>query len=145
MGKIIQTIEIPKKISDHPILIFQTEIPIPLKEKYETKIILDKNLIQWNKEKIIDITNDKNNPVFKDPKKLIKQIRHKIKFTNEDYSQDFEDIKEKEKQKFIELKKKKISEINQLLNAQTLGKEPYQRLTSLMQFNQTTKWWKPEN
>ena len=55
MGKIIQTIEIPKKISDHPLLILQTEIPIPFKEKYETKTILDRDIIEWNKEKIIDI------------------------------------------------------------------------------------------
>ena len=145
MGKIIQIIEIPKKISDHPLLILQTEIPIPLKEKYETKLILDRNIIEWNKEKIIDITQDKNNPEFKDPKKTIKQIRHKIKLTNEDYLQDFEHMEQKEKQKFIELKKRKISEINQLLNAQTLGREPYQRLIGLMQFNQSTKWWKPDN
>lgn len=145
MGKIIQTIEIPKKISDHPLLILQTEIPIPFKEKYETKTILDRDIIEWNKEKIIDITQDKNNPQFKDPKKTLRQIKHKIKLTNEDYLQDFERMEQKEKQKFIELKKRKISEIHQLLNAQTLGREPYQRLTGLMQLNQSTNWWKSDN
>ena len=54
-------------------------------------------------------------------------------------------MEQKEKQKFIELKKRKISEIHQLLNAQTLGREPYQRLTGLMQLNQSTNWWKSDN
>ena len=36
MGKIINKIEIPKKISDHPMIILQMEIPIPMKEKYQT-------------------------------------------------------------------------------------------------------------
>ena len=35
-----------KKISDHPMIILKMEIPIPMKEKYQTISILDKNIIK---------------------------------------------------------------------------------------------------
>ena len=34
--------------------------------------------------------------------------------------------------------------MSQLLNAQSLGREPYQRLASLMQINNGITWWKAE-
>ena len=67
-----------------------------------------------------------------------------MKLIKEDYTQYFEQLKEQEKERFKELKKKKAIEINQLLNAQILGKEPYQRLTTLMQLNYQQTWWKAE-
>ena len=50
----------------------------------------------------------------------------------------------KKKERFKELKKKKAIEINQLFYAQTLGKEPYQRLTTLIQLNYQQTQWKAE-
>ena len=55
-----------------------------------------------------------------------------MKLIKEDYTQFFEQSKEHKKERFKELKKKKAIKINQLLNAKTLGKEPYQRLATLM-------------
>ena len=69
MGKIIDKIEIPKKISDHPMIILQMEIPIPMKEKYQTISILDNNIIKWNLEQIHKITQDSQEIEFKDPQK----------------------------------------------------------------------------
>ena len=38
-----------------------------------------------------------------------------------------------------------IHEISALLKSQTLGKEPFQRLTHLMQLNNKNIWWKPDS
>ena len=64
---------------------------------------------------------------------------------NENYFQNFEELKEANKQKFQELKKKKLTELVQLCNANSLGHEPYQRIASLMQIGTKVQWWKPEN
>ena len=68
-----------------------------------------------------------------------------MKLIKEDYTQYFEQLKDQEKERFKEIKKIKAIELNQLLNAQILGKEPYQRLTTLMQLNQQQTWWKAES
>ena len=54
-------------------------------------------------------------------------------------------MKQKEKEKFKEIPKRKEIKNNQLLNSQTLGKEPYLRLESLIQLSQRTKWWKSKS
>ena len=76
---------------------------------------------------------------------MITRKRHQIKLTNEDLIQNFEKLKQQEKEKIKELKYKKAKELSQLLNAQSLGKEPYQRMASLMQNNNGTTWRKSEN
>ena len=43
-----ETIRVPNKISDHPILIFSTTIPIPLKNEIKTITIIDQTLTTHN-------------------------------------------------------------------------------------------------
>ena len=57
---------------------------------------------------------------------------------------NFIELKEKEKEKFKEIKQKKAEEINKLIEAKQLGSEPYQRLTTLMQIGTKDIWFKPE-
>jgi len=64
---------------------------------------------------------------------------------NENYFQNIEELKETNKQKFQELKKKKLTELAQLCNANSLGHEPYQRIAGLMQIGTKIQWWSPEN
>ena len=48
MGKRINKINLPKIISDHPMLVYQMNIPIPLKGSYEEITIFDKNKLTLN-------------------------------------------------------------------------------------------------
>jgi len=72
---------------------------------------------------------------------------HEISLLNEKYIEEFEELKakEKEKEKFKQIKIRNIQEISSLLKSQSLGKEPFQRLTHLMQLNNKNIWWKPES
>ena len=54
---------------------------------------------------------------------------------NENYFQNFKKLKEISKQKFQELKKKKLTELSQLCNENSLGHELYQRKESPMQID----------
>ena len=53
--------------------------------------------------------------------------------------------KNTEKERFKNLREKKISELITLLTTNNLGKEPQQKLTTLMQIRSKVKWWKSEN
>ena len=50
-------------------IILEMEIPISMKEKYNTIKILDTNDIKWNLEQIYKITRENNKIEFKDPHK----------------------------------------------------------------------------
>lgn len=145
MGKIERIIKIPNKISDHPIVILKLTIPITMKEPYEKINIQDIDIIQENNKSLHAITREEKNITFKDPDRVITRKRHQIKLSNEDLAQHFDKLKQQEKDKIKELKQKKSIELNQILNSQTLGKEPYQRMASLMQLNTGITWWKAEN
>ena len=145
MGKRINKINLPKIISDHPMLIYQINIPIPIKNNFEETTIFDKNKLTQNKEEIKKITLNNNYiPILSNPSKIIKRKIYTIKLTNENYSENFNELKEKEKEKFKELKAKKAEEIGKLIEAKQLGTEPYQRLTSLMQIGKKDIWFKPD-
>ena len=145
MGKRINKINLPKIISDHPMLVYQMNSPIPLKGSYEEITIFDKNKLTLNNEEIKKITQNNNYiPILNNPLKTIKRKIHTIKLTNENYTQNFNELKEKEKERFKELKAKKADEIGKLLEAKQLGTEPYQRLTSLMQIGKKNIWFKPD-
>ena len=110
MGKKIHTINIPKIISDHPMIIYQMSIPIPFKEPQEIIKVFDKIIIYQNNEEVkkIIITQNYNYiPIFKNPIKSIKRKIHTIKFSNENYTENFIELKEKEKEKFKEIRQKK--------------------------------------
>ena len=144
MGKKKDKIIIPKNISDHPILIYQMSIPIPFKEEHEQITIYDKNIISQNKDGIYKITQNINyTPNFIKPIKIITRKIHDIKLNNENFTQNFIELKEKEK--FKQIKQKKADEISKLIETKQLGTEPYQRLTSLMQLWNPHIWFKPES
>ena len=147
MGKRLLNINIPKIISDHPMIIYQMNIPIPFNEQHEIIKIFDKKILSQNNEEIkkIIITQNYNYiPIFKNPIKSIKRKIHSIKFANENYTENFIELKEKEKEKFKEIKQKKAEEIGKLIESKQLGSEPYQRLTTLMQIGTKNIWFKPE-
>lgn len=84
MGKRINKINLPKIISDHPMLIYQMNIPIPLKNNFEEITIFDKNKLTQNNEEIKKITLNINYiPILINPSKIIKRKIHTIKLTNE--------------------------------------------------------------
>ena len=145
MEKRINKINIPKIISDHPMLIYQMRIPIPLKDIYEEIKIFDKYKLTQNNEEIKKITQNNNYiPILMNPTKSIKRKKHTIKLSDENYTENFNQLKEKEKEKFKELITKKAEEISKLIEAKQLGAEPYQRLTTLMQIGKKDIWFKPD-
>ena len=145
MGQVSKIIPIPNKISDHSIIILKLEVPIKIKDTFKKINILDIEITNKNIEAIKAITREEQNIELKEPSKTITRKRHQIKLTNEDLIQNFEKLKKQEKEKIKELKYKKAQELNLLLNAQSLGKEPYQRMASLMQIDNGITWWKAEN
>ena len=52
MGKRLLNINIPKIISDHPMIIYQMSIPIPFNEQHEIIKIFDKKILSQNNEEI---------------------------------------------------------------------------------------------
>ena len=121
-------------------------IPIPFKEEHEQIQIYDKNSIISNNEEIYKITQNINYiPNFTKPIKIITRKIHEIKFYNENYTQNFIELKEKEKEKFKQINQKKADEISKLIEARQIGSEAYQRLTALMQLGNTNIWFKPES
>ena len=111
MGKKIHTINNPKIISDHPMIIYQMSIPIPFNKQQEIIKISDKKIISKNNEEVKKIITQNYNyiPIFKSPIKSIKRKIYSIKFSNENYTENFIELKEKEK--FKEIKRKKAEEI----------------------------------
>ena len=103
MGKRVDKINLPKIISDHLMLIYQMNIPIPLKGSYEEITFFDKNKLTLNNEEIKKITQNNNYiPILTNPLKTIKRKIHTIKLTNENYTQNFNELKEKDKERFKE-------------------------------------------
>ena len=146
MGTKINKITLPKIISDHPMLIYQMNIPIPFKEEFEEITLFDKNIIKLNNNEIEKITqNNLYIPNFKNSSETIRRKRHEIKLSTENYIQHFEELKAKEKERFKEINKRKAEEITKLIETRQLGSEPYQRQTSLMQLGKTNIWFKPES
>ena len=60
IGEITKTIDIPKKISDHPILIFQREMKIHIINTTEEHTTLDHKTIESNNETLIQIMKNEN-------------------------------------------------------------------------------------
>ena len=91
-------------------IIDQKSLPIPFEEHQEIIKIFDKKIISQNNEEIkkIIITQNYNyTPIFKNPIKSLTMKIHSIKFLNENYTENFIELKEKEKEKFKEIKQKK--------------------------------------
>lgn len=146
-GKLIETKKVPNSLSDHPILIFQIETPIKKKNDTYQITILNKNTIKENIIELNKTTNQIYTQNIKDPRMIKNKKIHEISLLNEKYIEEFEELKakEKEKEKFKQIKIRNIQEISSLLKSQSLGKEPFQRLTHLMQLNNKNIWWKPES
>ena len=110
LGELKEKIIVPNLVSDHKILIFTKEIPIPLNQEYKEIYIQDRTIINNNNQQLKQIATQPNiTPTFQNPNKLIKIKRHKIKFHNTNYLQDYELIKNTEKERFKNLKQKKTS------------------------------------
>jgi hypothetical protein len=142
IGILKEKIIVPNIISDHPILIFKNEIPIPLHNEVFKIMIQDKNIIKENKKQLEKIKSDDHFfPTLMNPNKEINIKKHQINFSNTEYIQEYEHIRNTEKERFKELKQKKTKELICLLENDTLGREPYQKLAALLQTNSNIKWW----
>ena len=56
IGELKEKIVVPNLVSDHKILIFSKEIPIPLNKEYKEIIIQDRNIINNNNQQLKQIT-----------------------------------------------------------------------------------------
>ena len=148
LGNEIEKIQIIKKISDHPMVIFEKTLPFKRIEGTKTINTFNYESIRKNMYEIkkIIISEDINYiPQLIDPK-IQKQINNfSFIIDNNDYMEYFENIKRENKEKFTELKKRKQEEIAKLFQCNALGREPYQRLSSLMQYNFDKKIWNENN
>jgi len=48
IGELVEKIKVPKKISDHPMLIFQRELPFKKVDETFTKNIINKGIVDKN-------------------------------------------------------------------------------------------------
>ena len=145
-GKLIDRIEQPRSISDHPMLIFAKDFYIEKKNTNEAINILDKYTIKENYENlikyIIDITKSLQ---LKNPN-IIKHINSRqTHIDNLNYIDEYNQIKENDKITFKEIQKSTAKEISDLVKCNNLGKEPYQRLLSLIHYKSKIVWWRPES
>ena len=145
IGKLMETKKVPISLSDHPILIFQIETPIKRKKDICQIMILNKNICNENIVELNKSIYQIYTPNLKDPRLIKNKKIHELSLLNEKYIEEFEELKAKEKEKFKQIKMRNIHEISALLKSQTLGKEPFQRLTHLMQLNNKNIWWKPDS
>ena len=91
------------------------------------------------------ITDKKEKLQWKDPT-IAKRINtREINIENINYIDEFNQIKENDKKTFKEIQNSTAKEISDLVKCNSLGKEPYQRLISLMHYKSKIVWWKPEN
>ena len=139
-------IEVIKKISDHPIIIYEKNIPF--EKSPDKKIIntLDNNKIKINNDELKKALLSKEEYI---PKIIdthtTKQIpTSNLTYDNQDYNEYFDKIKNQNKEKFQTIKRNKKEEIAKLIQCNTLGHEPYQRLASLMQFGFNKAYWTGE-
>ena len=84
-------------------------------------------------------------PNLQNPYTQKKIFTRTIQLDNKDYNEYFDTIKKENLEKFKLLKQKKAEEIATLLQCNSLGHEPYQRLANLMQYNFNQKFWKENN
>ena len=146
VGKYIERIEQPRSISDHPMLIFTKELHIKKKNTKETITVLDKTIIKENYEKLVNYINETTKTLQLKNPNIIKHINtRQIHIENLNYIDEYNLIKENDKITFKEIQKSTAKEISDLLKCNNLGKEPYQRLLSLMHYKSKITWWRPEN
>ena len=90
--------------------VFQVKKIGELKEKIVVPnlIIQDTNLINNNNQQLKQITTQPDyTPIFQNSNKTIKIKRHQITFNNTNYFQDYERLKNTEKERFKNLREKK--------------------------------------
>ena len=147
IGEITQAINIPKKISDHPILIFQKEMNIPVINTIEEHTTLDNKIIESNNEALIQIINNNNNiqTSIKNPIKLIKIKINKIHINNIEYWDNYEQIKNENIELYKEQKKRNKDELTNLLKSKTLGEDTWIKLTNLLQNKNKYVFYKTKN
>jgi len=145
-GKYVERIEQPRPISDHPMIIYSKGLNIKKKNTNETIYILNKHTIKENHQNLLDYITDKKEKLqLKDPT-IAKRINtREINIENINYIDEFNQIKENDKKTFKEIQNSTAKEISDLVKCNSLGKEPYQRLISLMHYKSKIVWWKPEN
>ena len=81
MGKKIKNTKVPNIISDHPILIYEMNIPIPLRGEFEEITTFDKNILKFNdnETKIYIEQNINYITQYKNPLKIFKLKIHQTK------------------------------------------------------------------
>ena len=132
-GKLIDRIEQPRSISDHPMLIFAKDFYIEKKNTNEAINILDKYTIKENYENLINYITDKTKSLQLKNPNIIKHINSRQTHIDSlNYIDEYNQIKENDKITFKEIQKSTAKEISDLVKWNNLGKEPYQRLLSLI-------------
>ena len=142
IGELVEKIDVIKKISDHPILVYKKKIPFAKNSKAKKIKIFDKIILKSNRNELEkSILQNHYIPKIKSPiiEKTIPNII--LNFDDNNYNEAFEEIKAQNKDKFKLLKNKKAEEISILLKSNKLGHEPYQRLSRLIQYKFDNKFW----
>ena len=145
LGEQIDKINVIKKISDHPILIFKKLLPFSRIPDIKIIKTLNKFILKENQDELEKAIKNQITPNLQNPHTQKKIFTRTIQLDNKDYNEYFDTIKKENLEKFKLLKQKKAEEIATLLQCNSLGHEPYQRLTNLMQYNFNQKFWKENN
>ena len=107
IGELSEKIEVIKKISDHPILIFKKQLPFLKSNESKTIKVFDKTILENNLSELQkSLIEEKYIPNFQSPiiEKSIKISA--MTFDDKNYNSDFEEIKAQNKERFNQLKKK---------------------------------------
>ena len=146
IGEITKTIDIPKKISDHPILIFQREMKIQIINTTEEHTTQDHKTIESNNETLIQIIKNENTQAtIKNPIKKIRIKTNKIHINNIDYWDNYEQIEKKNIELYKEQKRRNKDELVNLLKSKTLGEDTWIKLTNLLQNKNKYIFYKTKN
>ena len=146
IGEITKTIDIPKKISDHPILIFQREMKIHIINTTEEHTTLDHKTIESNNETLIQIMKNENTQAtIKNPIKKIRIKTNKIHINNLEYWDNYEQIEKENIELYKEQKRRNKDELVNLLKSKTLGEDTWIKLTNLLQNKNKYIFYKTKN
>ena len=142
----LTTNQIPKQISDHPIIHATVLTPFNTKTNLIEISTLKAEVVKTNNVSITNVVKGiTTNLKLSDPK-ITKTVDTKTTLMlNPELDQDYGIVKEYYKQKYKDQKDETAAYIAELLRANKLSKDTYIKLHGLMQLRPKAVYWNPES
>ncbi|MGL4948070.1 MAG: hypothetical protein ACRC42_01650, partial [Mycoplasma sp.] len=140
----LKSIKLPNNISDHPIILFKTKMNVEI-EKNQLKIIItDKKIVEQNSNALKQIYISKSeNAVIINPNRTIEINNGSELPTTPELIEEYKTIKEENMNKFRIQRGEDIAKLKYLLNSETLNKQSFNKITSMLQTSKKSGYWFP--